>query len=155
MKNVCPLLLPLIFLFFSCNTKTNNACVLVFSKTTGYRHSSIAVGKLAIQKLGKENGFDVNTTENADFFNDDNLKKYSAVIFLNTIGDVLNYKQQAVFEKFIQASGGGLKGIFMRWSVLWKTQNLQRPLILNWNRMENCMYWNMAQAGLVKIKTQD
>ena len=79
--------------------------MLVFSKTTGYRHSSIAVGKLAIQKLGKENGFDVNTTENADLFNDDNLKKYSAVIFLNTTGDVLNYKQQAAFEKFIQAGG--------------------------------------------------
>jgi cytochrome c len=110
MKNVCLLLLPLIFLFFSCNTKTNNTRVLVFSKTTGYRHSSIAVGKLAIQKLGKENGFDVDTTENAELFNDDNLKKYSAVIFLNTTGDVLNYKQQVAFERFIQA-GGGFAGI--------------------------------------------
>ena len=47
----------------------------------------------------------MDTTENADLFNDDNLKKYSSVIFLNTTGDVLNYKQQAAFEKFIQAGG--------------------------------------------------
>ena len=112
MKKPCLFLLPVIFLFFSCstNTKTGNPRVLVFSKTTGYRHSSIAAGKQAIKQLGKENEFDVDLTEDAGLFNDDNLKKYSAVIFLNTTGDVLNYKQEVAFERFIQ-SGGGFAGI--------------------------------------------
>jgi cytochrome c len=110
MKKPVFILLPFIFFVFSCNKKSNNPRVLVFSKTTGYRHASIPAGKLAIQKLGKENEFDVDTTENPDLFNDDNLKKYAAVIFLNTTGDVLNYKQQVAFERFIQA-GGGFAGI--------------------------------------------
>jgi len=84
--------------------------VLVFSKTAGFRHSSISVGKLAIMKLGKENGFDVDTTENATVFNESELKKYNAVIFLNTTGDVLDHYQQAAFERYIQA-GGGYMGI--------------------------------------------
>jgi len=53
--------------------------VLVFSKTAGFRHGSIPVGKLAIMKLGQENGFAVDTTENATAFNDANLKQYNAV----------------------------------------------------------------------------
>lgn len=84
--------------------------VLVFSKTKGYRHASIEPGKPAIQKLGAENGFDVDTTEVADAFNEDNLRKYSAVVFLNTTGDVLDQRQQNAFKRFIQA-GGGFVGI--------------------------------------------
>ena len=84
--------------------------VLVFSKTAGFRHSSIPNGKAAIQKLGKENDFDVDTTEDPIVFTEDNLKKYAAVVFLNTTGNVLNYKQEAAFERFIQA-GGGFVGI--------------------------------------------
>jgi len=55
--------------------------VLVFSKTAGYRHGSIAAGKSAIIKLGKENGFLVDTTENENYFNDDSLKNYSPQSF--------------------------------------------------------------------------
>ena len=84
--------------------------VLVFSKTAGYRHSAIPNGVAAIQKLGRENGFTVDTTENSSHFNEDSLKLYSAVIFLNTTGDVLDAYQQADFERYIQA-GGGFMGI--------------------------------------------
>jgi len=38
------------------------------------------------------------------------LKKYSAVVFLNTTGDVLNHIQESAFERYIQA-GGGFVGI--------------------------------------------
>lgn len=84
--------------------------VLVFSKTAGFRHGSIPVGKLAIMKLGQENGFSVDTTENATAFNDANLKQYNAVVFLSATGDVLDHVQQAAFERYIQ-SGGGYMGI--------------------------------------------
>ena len=102
----------LLLFMHSCLILTTNAQsrVLVFSKTAGFRHGSIGVGKTAIMQLGKENGFAVDTTEDAEVFKEENLKKYQAVIFLNSTGDVLNPKQQAVFERFIQ-SGGGYMGI--------------------------------------------
>ncbi|HEY5393048.1 MAG TPA: ThuA domain-containing protein [Hanamia sp.] len=84
--------------------------VLVFSKTAGYHHESIANGIVAIQKLGAENNFDVDTTIDATKFNDENLKKYNAIIFLSTTGDVLNDEQQEAFKKYIEA-GGGYMGI--------------------------------------------
>ncbi|MBC6491842.1 ThuA domain-containing protein [Flavihumibacter stibioxidans] len=94
----------------SCGGRSGKARVLVFSKTAGFYHNSIPDGIAAIQKLGKENGFDVDTTVNAAWFTDDSLKKYSAVIFLSTTGDVLNNYQEAAFERYIQ-SGGGYVGI--------------------------------------------
>jgi cytochrome c len=84
--------------------------VLVFTKTKGWKHSSIPFGIAALQKLGKENHFFVDTTKDASFFNDKDLKKYHAVIFLNTAGNILNAEQQAAFERYIQA-GGGFVGI--------------------------------------------
>lgn len=107
------LLIPtVLFVFMSCNERNETAGtrILVFSKSTGYRHASIPKGKQAIQLLGKENGFAVDTTENAETFNDNDLKKYAAVVFLCTTGDVLNYQQEVALERFIQA-GGGFVGI--------------------------------------------
>lgn len=84
--------------------------LLVFSKTAGFRHGSIGVGKKAIIKLGEENKFDVDTTADASKFTPDNLKQYAAVLFLNTTGDVLNEEQQTAFEQYIK-QGGGFMGI--------------------------------------------
>ena len=84
--------------------------VLVFSKTKGWKHTSIPFGIAALQKLGRENSFRVDTTKNANYFTDDSLKNYQAVVFLSTTGNVLNPVQQAAFERYIQA-GGGYMGI--------------------------------------------
>ena len=98
----------MLVLFFSC--KQESPRVLVFSKTKGYRHESITAGKAALQKLGAEKGFAVDTTEMAEDFTEENLKKYQAVVFLSTTMDVLDDAQQNVFKRFIQG-GGGFVGI--------------------------------------------
>ncbi|HXR83267.1 MAG TPA: ThuA domain-containing protein [Hanamia sp.] len=99
------------FLIVGCNEKrSGKPKVLVFTKTEGYHHASIADGVKAIQKLGAENNFEVDTTSNSEKFTEDSLKKYAAVIFLSTTGDVLDYRQQADFQRYIQA-GGGYVGI--------------------------------------------
>ncbi|HEV7347321.1 ThuA domain-containing protein [Telluribacter sp.] len=82
--------------------------ILVFSKTAAFRHTSIEAGQKALMQLGKEKGFAVDTTEDASRFNEENLKKYQAVVFLSTTGDVLNAQQQNAFERYIQAGGGYL-----------------------------------------------
>src|SRR5262245_44542006 len=111
-KSLSLLLAALLSIFIiNCTSKrSSKAKILVFSKTAGFRHSSIPNGKAAIIKLGLENNFEVDTTENADWFNEDTLKKYSAVVFLSTTENILNYRQEAAFERYIQA-GGGFMGI--------------------------------------------
>jgi len=85
--------------------------VLLFSKTAGWHHDSINAGVTAIQALGRLHDFGVFWTEDANrVFNDKELAKYQAVIFLCTTGDILNADQQAAFERFIKA-GGGFVGI--------------------------------------------
>jgi cytochrome c len=108
--SVAGIALLLITLFsFDLTTQTKRR-VLVFSKTEGYRHSSIEPGKAALKKMAGEKGFDVDFTEDASLFVGSNLKRYNAVVWLNTTGDVLNNEQQAEFERYIQA-GGGYVGI--------------------------------------------
>ncbi len=98
-------------LFSSCDKKREGEPrVLVFTKTMGYRHGSIPQGIKAITKLGGEHKFKVDTTENAAFFVDDTLKKYAAIVFLNTTGNVLNARQEAAMQRYIQA-GGGFVGV--------------------------------------------
>lgn len=94
----------------ACSTRPGDPRVLVFSKTEGFYHESIPTGVNAILKLGEENGFEVDTTTNAQLFTEDILSQYSAVIFLSTTGDVLDHYQEADFERYIQA-GGGYVGI--------------------------------------------
>ncbi|MCW3091824.1 MAG: hypothetical protein JWP81_2893 [Ferruginibacter sp.] len=101
------IVLSIVFLAFSCSHKrSGNPRILVFSKTAGYHHESIADGNTAIQKLGSQHEFGVDTTTDASMFNEDTLKKYAAVVFLSPTGDVLDYRQEAAFERYIQAGGG-------------------------------------------------
>jgi cytochrome c len=86
------------------------AKLLVFSKTKGWHHTSIPFGIKAVLKIAQEKNYTADTTVNAEDFNDENLKKYDAVIFMSTTGNVLNAEQQAAFERYIQ-SGGGYVGV--------------------------------------------
>lgn len=101
----------LIVLTIGNNTYAKSRKVLVFSKTAGFRHrAAISAGKKLITKLGKENNFEVDTTEDAGMFTSDNLSQYTAIVFLCTTGDVFNEEQQQAFENYIR-SGGGFAGI--------------------------------------------
>jgi cytochrome c len=113
MKNIS--LLSIVFcclLIIGCSSKKRegNPKVLVFSKTMGFKHASIPDGIAAIQKLGTQNNFEVDTTKNAAIFEEDSLQQYAAIIFMSTTGDILNHKQEAGFERYIQA-GGGFVGV--------------------------------------------
>ncbi|WP_031426211.1 ThuA domain-containing protein [Flavimarina sp. Hel_I_48] len=101
-----------LLVFFGCGSdkREGDPQVLVFSKTAGFRHASIPKGIAAIQKLGAENNFKVDATENAAVFSSDSLNKYAAIIFLSTTGNVLDASEEAGFERYIQA-GGGFVGV--------------------------------------------
>ena len=106
MRKISLLLAAAACFYFSCNKPSGKPRILVFSKTTYYFHNSIPAGINAIIKLGQENNFDVDTTTNANWFNEDTLKKYSAVVFLNTADNkdaLLNNYQEADFQRYIEA----------------------------------------------------
>ncbi|PAZ17447.1 glycosyl hydrolase [Streptomyces sp. SA15] len=84
--------------------------VLVFSKTAGFRHDSIPEGIATVKQLGETDGFTVDATEDASAFTARNLRRYDAVVFLSTTGDVLDPAQQRAFEDYIHR-GGGYVGI--------------------------------------------
>jgi len=80
--------------------------VLVFTKTTGFRHASIPAAVQAMTALGAKNGFAVDATEDGGAFTDANLAGYDAVVFLLTTGDVLDDTQQSAFQRYIRAGHG-------------------------------------------------
>jgi type 1 glutamine amidotransferase len=86
------------------------ARVLVFSRTKGFRHTSIPDGVAAVTALGAKHGFAVEATEDPTLFTDQSLRRFAAVVFMSTTGDVLDGPQQAAFERFIRG-GRGFVGV--------------------------------------------
>src|SRR3954467_2739409 len=85
--------------------------VLVFTKTTGFRHTSIDEGAQAIRALGRDHRFSVDTTADAGRFTRRNLARYDVVIFLSTTGTpIARRSQQRAFEAYIE-HGGGFVGV--------------------------------------------
>jgi uncharacterized protein len=84
--------------------------VLVFSKTSAWRHNSIPAGKEAIRKMGAEKNWDVRFSEDSLDFNDKNLATIDVIIFLSTTGNILGNNEEAAFKKYM-ANGGGFVGI--------------------------------------------
>jgi type 1 glutamine amidotransferase len=59
--------------------------LLIFSKTAGFRHASIATGKLAFTELGKKTGtFTTVVSDDLANFEVDQLRQFDAVCFLST-----------------------------------------------------------------------
>lgn len=93
----------------SCQQKrSGDPRVLVFSKSDKDTLNTNAEGSAALLHWAKEHKMKVDTSTNVTLFNEDSLKNYSAVVFLNTSGNILNKFQEVAFERYIQAGGGVL-----------------------------------------------
>lgn len=84
--------------------------VLLFTKTEGWHHKSINAGVTAFEKMAALHDFDLEWHEDPSRINDENLKQFDVIVFLSTSGDILNDKQKAAMENFIQ-SGKGFVGV--------------------------------------------
>ncbi len=103
-------IMAIIYLFALSSTYAQNEKLLIFTKTKGFRHQSIEKGKEVLTKLLGEKGYAIDTTGKADAFTDENLKRYEALIFLNTTGDLFNDQQQDALVRYMN-NGGGYVGI--------------------------------------------
>lgn len=84
--------------------------ILVFTRTTGYRHASIPVGVQTLRELAQAQGIALTRSEDPALFDDASLARFDAVVFLSTTGDVLDDTQQAAFERYV-GKGGGYMGV--------------------------------------------
>jgi uncharacterized protein len=94
---------------------TSERRVLVYTKNQVgknlYVHANIPASVAAIKKLGTENNFIVDVSDDPAAFTDQNLKRYKALVFDNTNNEIFdNEEQKAAFQRYIRA-GGGFVGI--------------------------------------------
>lgn len=103
------ILVALLGLLAAAETTTSAADrfrVLAFSKTLLYRHASITNGVSMLNRLGRDQSFAVDATEDEAAFTRTNLARYQVVVFLSTSGNVLNDTGQTAFQEFVEKGGG-------------------------------------------------
>jgi uncharacterized protein len=78
--------------------------VLVYTKNgKGYIHDNIAASAAAIKKLGAENHFAVDVSDDPAVFNDHNLRRYKVLVFDNTNNEIFdNAEQKAALRRYIR-----------------------------------------------------
>lgn len=85
--------------------------VLLFSKTNGFRHGEAIEASLPVfEKMAKDQGWNLYTTDNGAIFNEKDLSKFEVVVWNNVSGRVLTPEQRQAFKSYIE-SGGGYLGI--------------------------------------------
>ncbi|EGN99082.1 hypothetical protein SERLA73DRAFT_73646 [Serpula lacrymans var. lacrymans S7.3] len=86
------------------------ARLLLYSATADFRHDSIPASIEALQAKAASIDVQFDNTEDKSQFNDENLAKYDAVVFLNNSGIVLDEAGKAAFQKYLNL-GGNFVGI--------------------------------------------
>jgi uncharacterized protein len=84
--------------------------LLLFTRTTDYRHDSIPAGVAMVEALGRDDGFDVDVYEEPTAFEQPTLQRYDFVVWLSTSGTILTEPQRYAFEHWLKA-GGAFAGI--------------------------------------------
>ncbi|MDB4583580.1 ThuA domain-containing protein [Draconibacterium sp.] len=115
MRNV--LLLILSFLMISTTSNAQNKPefeepinILVFSKTSGFRHASISSGLKMLYDNSRKQNWIITATEDASLLRDEFLARFDVAVFLNPTGDAICDMGQEAFEKFMK-KGKGFVGI--------------------------------------------
>jgi type 1 glutamine amidotransferase len=117
--------------------------VLVYTRNhvtegKGYIHENIPDSIEAIKKMGAENGFDVDSSDDPKVFTVANLKRYGVIVFSNSNNEAFeNDEQRDAFRKYING-GGGIVGIHSatgserKWPYFWQAMGgkfLRHPKI--------------------------
>jgi len=79
--------------------------VLVLSIPNKYHHDYIPVARESFQRMALHHQFALTWTDDPAVFEGD-LKKFAAIVFLNTPGEVLNETQRSRFQDYLHAGGG-------------------------------------------------
>ncbi|MCD0444169.1 ThuA domain-containing protein [Glycomyces sp. A-F 0318] len=80
--------------------------ILVFTKTTGFRHDSIPAGVEAVERIAADLGFTTEHTEDSSVHNPLDLARFAATVWLSPSGDVLDELERAALADFVTGGGG-------------------------------------------------
>jgi type 1 glutamine amidotransferase len=90
----------------------DGAKVLVYTRNgEGYVHDNIAASVAAIRKLGAENGFTVDVSDDPAVFTIEHLRQYDALVFSNTNNEAFTSDAQRLALQTYIRNGGGFVGI--------------------------------------------
>jgi uncharacterized protein len=81
------------------------ARLLVYTRTTDYRHASIPAGVEALRSM---DGYSVDATEDPALLRAGTLRGYAAVVFLSTSGEVLDDAGREALTGYMEAGGAWL-----------------------------------------------
>ncbi|RDV14705.1 ThuA domain-containing protein [Pontibacter diazotrophicus] len=158
--------------------------VLVYTKNgKGYVHDNIPHAVKAIQKLSQEKGFKVDVTDDPAAFTEQNLKKYTFLMFPSTNNDVFDTDEQRVaFRRYIEAGGGfvglhSVTGTERNWkwfkqmvggTFLWhptfqpikvKVMDKAHPTVQGlpevWERADECYFLKELYPGIKVVMAHD
>jgi type 1 glutamine amidotransferase len=158
--------------------------VLVYTRNgKGYVHDNIPHAVKAIQKLGREKGFKVDVTDDPAAFTENNLSKYTFLLFPSTNNDVFDTDEQRLaFRRYIEAGGGfvglhSVTGTERNWkwfktmvggSFLWhasfqpfkvkvidKDHPSTRGLPAVWERADECYFAKELYPGIKVLMAHD
>jgi len=103
--------------------------VLVYTKNQVgkglFVHDNIKASSEALKKLGEENNFGVDVSDNPGDFNEANLKRYKVLVFDNTNNEIFeNEEQKAALQKYVHGGGGvvaihSASGSMRQWPWFW------------------------------------
>ncbi|MFF3837834.1 ThuA domain-containing protein [Streptomyces sp. NPDC001930] len=79
--------------------------VLIYTRTTGYRHDSIPDGAAALTELAHDLGRKAEVTEDPEAFTPGRLAECAVVVLLSTTGNVLTPEGRAALEAYLRGGG--------------------------------------------------
>ena len=77
-------------LLLSISAHAEQFNVLLFTNTQGFHHQSQLEGVVAMRTMADKHFFTLDWQEDPRVFNDKNLEKFQAIVFLSTTGDIFN-----------------------------------------------------------------
>jgi uncharacterized protein len=130
LKRLVPVLATIALLWTVPAVRGAEKKVLVYTRNftpdgKGYVHDNIRSSVDAIRKMGFENGFTVDASNDPAVFTDALLKQYAVLVFSNSNNEAFeNQAQRDAFQRYIRA-GGGFVGIHSasgserNWDYFW------------------------------------
>jgi len=168
----------------SKKSNLKNIKVLVYTKNgEGYIHDNIPSAVVGLQKLGMDNNFKVDVSDDPAVFTEENLKQYTMLIFPSTNNDVFDTDMQRLaFRRYIEAGGGfvgihSVTGTERNWewfkqliggTFSWHARNQQftvkaikpehpslKGLPKVWERKDECYFTKELYPGIEVIMAHD
>ncbi|CAG8953150.1 hypothetical protein HYFRA_00003349 [Hymenoscyphus fraxineus] len=84
--------------------------LLIFTKSTGWRHLSIPHGINLISSIADAKQWNVTATEDSSIFTKEGLSPFTTLVFISTTGDFLNTSESDALHEYLQ-NGGSWLGI--------------------------------------------